>query len=337
MDKGTSNALSIDLGLAHSIKMVGTDTCYVIEQNGREIVEVSLSSWRISRRFSLPENHLFYGHASFHGPSRSLLLTTTAPDNRSKDAVLVLSLDSWSVTRVLELGTIGMTPHDVTLTEDEKFALVSTKGATSEDGARHNGAISLLEMETGAIVNSWHLENPTDSPAHFSKWWDKDSVFFTVERQRLKHGLTHAPTRGKNQRGKDDHYKIKADEIEYLPSYFGKLSLGSGKIDYFKTRNDDPSARRPFNIFWSHLPEFKKYVVVNFLEGPGVWVWDMEKKKAHAHMIFNGARASSCICADGKSILVLDNKGGYLLQLPNLNVLKKIKTAIPPGPHPILI
>lgn len=330
--------LPIDLHMAHSILKTSpqSDVAYVIERNGGKIAEISLSGFKVRRTFSLEGMH-FYGHGAYHAETNSLLLTVSGetPQEAAKDRIVALNLSSWTITRTFETGTVGMGPHDIRLLRDSKSALVVLQGA-AQNGTRVGGGVVMLDLKENRVVKRWSTSDEEGVPVHLSPMRSEDRVFVTMEKKHRKDDVPPEVAGGATK-GSNDYYRLMAGGFDQDPSSVGSLSLASGKIEYLKPSVVDSSQRGPFNFFWSEDPSLSNFVVVDFIFGPALWVWDISKNEPVSHRVFPGKKSSACMHPDGKSILAISDTGvGYVLEIPSLSIKSEFKTTIPPATHPLV-
>ncbi|NUM89573.1 MAG: DUF1513 domain-containing protein [Bdellovibrionales bacterium] len=336
LDSMKTESIPVDLNLAHFVYAPPQShgLCYVIEQNGSKVLEVDCRAMKERRSFTLSKDHLLYGHAVYHRKMNALLLTASDL-NDGKDSLHALDLNTWSIQKSYDLGTRGEIPHDIVLADGEESALVITLGLAKEDGQRYGGKISMLDLQSGAISRQWKTDDNHGAPQHFSRWRSKDSIYFTMIRQKKKIPGQSIPAQLRST-DRDEFFKRTAANFEYENSSFARLSLTSKSIEYFEPATPDRRMRRPLNIFWSEIPSLSRYVVVDHIRDPGVWVWD--GGSVLAHRTFEGDLSCACLLADNKSVLAITSAGkGYVLEIPSLDVKKEFDTLIPPAPHPLLI
>lgn len=328
----------IDLHMAHSILRTSNHakTGFIVERNSNKIAEVLLTDFRILRTFSLPNGH-FYGHGVYHEGMNSILLTVsgTTPQELVEDTIVALDLKTWSIKRTFKTGTTGHGPHDIKLTTDNRHLLVILQGK-SQLGTRKGGLIVMIDTKKNRSVKAWPTNDREGTPVHLSPWKDGDRIFFTMERKHPKE-ITGPRQSDSVTKGSNDYYKYLATEFVQDPSCVGSLSLNSESVEYLKPPVMDTSQRGPFNFFWSENPTLSKYLVVDFVFGSSLWIWDYKKKIPVGHRVFPGGKSSACMHPDGRSILAISDAGkGYRLEIPTLKILEEFNTSIPPSTHPLI-
>jgi len=143
---------------------------FCFEKNGANVCEINLQTETVVQHLHLDDNRLFSGHAVFsHDGTKILSIESDSENHQGSISIR----DSKTFDAIKTLPTLGLLPHDCTLTKDE-LLIVSNTG-TDETGF-HQPSVVSIDLKTEKLIERVTLDNQKLNCGHFKVTTENDLV-----------------------------------------------------------------------------------------------------------------------------------------------------------------
>jgi len=158
--------------LPHDILIDPTNKYRVLcfEKNGNKACEIDIQTQTVVRNFHAQDNQIFSGHACFSTDGKILFSIESNSDNKQGRFVV---RDAKNFQAIKNLPTLGLSPHDCQLTDDNTLTISNTEKSAS---GFHQPSLVSINLNTEKLIERIKLDTDDLNYGHFKLTKDKDLV-----------------------------------------------------------------------------------------------------------------------------------------------------------------
>jgi len=137
-------------------------TIYCFEKDGQQACSVNLRNLSVVQKFQSEPGHLFSGHAVFSGDNK--FIYTIETEQQSQQGKIIVR-DSVNFEAIKQLPTLGLSPHDCQLLEQDVMVVSNTGQSESKF---HQPSLVYIDMKTEKLLSRLKLDDEKLNAGHFS-------------------------------------------------------------------------------------------------------------------------------------------------------------------------
>jgi len=140
------------------------------EKNGNNACEIDLQTQSVVQHLRIEHNRLFSGHAVFSHDGTKLLSIEYDAENH-QGSICIRDSKTFEVIRTLP--TLGLLPHDCSLTKDD-ILIVSNTGR--DESGFHQPSLVYIDLDTEKLIERVKLDDEKLNCGHFTVTQNNDLV-----------------------------------------------------------------------------------------------------------------------------------------------------------------
>lgn len=137
-------------------------TIYCFEKDGHHACSINLKTLIVAERFQSESGHLFSGHAVFSRDNK--FIYTIESEQQSQQGKISIR-DAATFEAIKQLPTLGLSPHDCQLLEQDVMVVSNTGQSESKF---HQPSLVYIDMKTEKLVSRLKLDDDKLNAGHFA-------------------------------------------------------------------------------------------------------------------------------------------------------------------------